>query len=127
LLLLFGLFAAPAFPRKKEKEKPAAAFALIAGTTFRAPGFALPGSRVRVEPRAPESSGVRLKAVEVLTDSRGEFALRVPVVPMEWTVHVQVNGYHPQIRTVRVDGEQRVDLSFILEPVQPETKGGGGK
>ena len=97
---------------------------LIAGTTFRPPGFALPGSRVRIEPRGTESGGVRLKPAESVTDSRGEFAVRVPVVPMEWTVRVHADGYHPQARTVSVDGEQRVDLSFVLEPVQRQSDRG---
>jgi hypothetical protein len=129
-LLLFGLFTVPGSARKKEKEKEKdkpAPHALIAGTTFRPPGFALPGSRVRIEPRSAESGGVRLKPAESVTDSRGEFAVRVPVVPMEWTVHVHADGYHPQARTVSVDGEQRVDLSFVLEPVQRQSDRGEGK
>jgi hypothetical protein len=105
LLLLFGLFAVPASAQKKDNRKPAsAAHALIARTTFRPPGFALPGSRIRVEPRSADSGGVRLKALDSVTDSRGEFAVRVPVVPMQWTVNVQAKGFHSQSRTVQVEG-----------------------
>lgn len=123
-LLLFGLAALPAFAGKKKSPET---FAVIAGTTFRPPGFALPGSRVRVEPGRAQPGGIKLKPVEAVTDARGEFAVRVPVVPMSWTVHVQAKGFQPLSRTVSIDGEQRLDLSFVLEPVEGQTKKGEGK
>ena len=82
---------------------------------------------MRVEPVRGEHGGVRLKAADAVTDSRGEFALRVPTVPMDWVVHVQANEYQPQRRTVHVDGEQRVDVSFVLKPAEAGTKKGEGK
>src|SRR5687768_3632884 len=127
-LLVLGLIAVPGVAKKKDKEKDQpfpTAFALIAGTTFRPPGFALPGSKVRIEPRTTAFESIRLKPAESVTDSRGEFALRVPAVPMEWTVRVQANGYVPQVRTARVEGEHRVDLSIVLEPVQGQMRGEG--
>lgn len=125
-LLLFCLSAARLPAKKKENSKhDPVTYALIAGTTFRPPGFALPGSKIRIEPGAAEAGGTRLKPLESVTDGRGEFAVRVPAVPMQWTVHVQANGFLPQSRIVRVEGEQRVDLSFVLEPAQPKTDKGG--
>jgi hypothetical protein len=123
-LLLVGLVLTPAFAAKKKAPET---FAIIAGTTFRPPGFALPGSKVRIEPGSPRSGDIKLKAVESVTDSRGEFAVRVPPVPVEWTVRVQANGYQPQSRKVSISGEERVDLSFVLEPGEAQTKRGEGK
>jgi len=103
----------------KKKEKPAAeSFAVIAGTTYRPPGLSLPGARVRVrpEPTADASQAKKLKGAEVVTDSRGEFAIRVPAVPAKWVVNVQASGYQPQSKSVATEGEQRLELSFVLEP-----------
>jgi hypothetical protein len=101
----------------KKKSGPAAAHAVVGGSVFRPPGFALPGARVRVE---PESREAKLRSVQGITDSRGEFALRVPAVPMSWTVHVEMKGYQTQSRSVRIEGEQRTELPFVLQPVKPE-------
>jgi len=100
----------------KKKPEPAA-FAVVGGTVFRPPGSALPGARVRVE---PESRDAKVKSVQGVTDSRGEFAIRVPAVPMSWTVHVEMKGHQTQSRSVRIEGEQRTELPFVLEPVKPE-------
>ena len=66
---------------------------------------------------------VKLKKAEAVTDARGEFAVRVPAVPAKWRVDVKVNGYRPEQRSVSVEGEQRVDLSIILEPAAPAQGG----
>ena len=126
ILLLFAQWTVPGYGKRNEKNQ-GTAYALIAGTTFRTSGFALPGSKVRLERRSSESGGVRLKALESVTDNRGEFALRTPVVPVEWTVRVQADGYQPQSRIVHINGEQRVELSFVPEPVQARPNRGEGK
>ena len=86
---------------------------------FRPPGFALPAVEVVIAPEQPEVNGVKLKKSEAVTNSRGEFAVRVPPVPAKWRVDVKSNGYRPEQRAVSVEGEQRVDLSIVLEPVHP--------
>ena len=108
----------PAFAEKKAKPENAPAYALIAGTVYRPPGFALPGVKVVVEPEKSESNGAKLKRSEAVTDSRGEWAVRVPPVPAKWRIDVKVNGYRPEQRSVSVEGEQRVDSSMVLEPVR---------
>ena len=122
-LVLALLAVAGAFTADGKEKKAPEAYAVIAGTTFRPPGFALPGAKVRIAPESTASGGVKLKSAEAQTDARGEFAVRVPVVPMKWTVHVQANGYEAQAKTVSIDGEQRVDLSFQLEPASGKPKG----
>jgi hypothetical protein len=114
ILVLLVLLAEPALSAKKPKKASEAAqpFAMIAGTVFRPPGFALPGAQVQVE---PESEG-KSKKIKTVSDSRGEFAIRVPPVSMKYTVTVTSNGYQAQQKTVAIEGEQRKDLSFQLEP-----------
>ncbi|HYI95807.1 MAG TPA: hypothetical protein VEX68_19860 [Bryobacteraceae bacterium] len=105
-----------------KKEKPeTAAYALLAGTVYRPPGFALSGVKVFIEPEQSESNGVKLKKSQVVTDSRGEWVMRVPPVPAKWRINVKVNGYRPEERSVSVQGEQRVDSSIVLEPLVAST------
>jgi hypothetical protein len=119
------LHSEPAAPNpEKDKRKNAAVpHALIAGTVFRPPGFALPGARIAIKPDAEEAGGARLKAQTAVGDARGEFAVRVLPVPMRWTVAVQMNGYESQQKTVSIEGEHRADVSFVLEPVQAKPQG----
>ena len=114
LLALSVLLVTPAAAEKKPKKPSASeAFSVIAGTVYRPPGFALPGAEVEI---TPETDG-KSKKMKAVSDSRGEFAVRVPVVPMKYKVDVKSNGYQPQQQAVSIEGEQRKDLSFQLEPV----------
>ena len=122
-LVLAVLALTGGFPADGKDKKASEPYAVVAGTTFRPPGFALPGAKVRIAPESSSSGSVKLKAAEAQTDARGEFAVRVPVVPMKWTVHVQANGYEAQAKTVSIEGEQRVDLSFQLQPASGKPKG----
>lgn len=120
LLLLGG--AQIAVPAGEKRQEPPAD-AVIAGTVFRPPGLALPGAEVRIEPQARESGAVKLKRAEAVANTRGEFAFRVPTVPAEWVVHVKSNGYESQVKRVSIEGEQRIDLSFLLEPANAKARG----
>jgi len=94
---------------------------MIAGTVYRPPGFVMPGAEVLIKPEVTESGGVKLKNVETATDARGEWVVRVPAVPAKWRVDVKIKGYRPEQRFVSVTGEQRIDLSIVLEPAhQPQ-------
>ncbi|MEP6538981.1 MAG: carboxypeptidase-like regulatory domain-containing protein [Bryobacteraceae bacterium] len=108
------LLAAPAVAEKKPKKQAVSeAYSVIVGTVYRPPGFALPGAEVEI---TPEVDG-KPKKMKAVSDSRGEFAVRVPVVPIKYKVDVKMNGYQPQQQTVAIEGEQRKELSFQLEPV----------
>jgi len=115
VLALFVLLVAPAAAEKKPKKPSGAseASSVIAGTVYRPPGFALPGAAIEI---TPETEG-KSKKMKSVSDARGEFAVRVPAVPMKYKVDVKSNGYVPQQQTVAIEGEQRKDLSFQLEPV----------
>jgi hypothetical protein len=120
IAFLLTLLCPAALPAQKEKQKVAAApFALIAGTVYRPPGFALAGAEVEIMPETAEVNGVKLKKVEAVTNSRGEWAIRVPPVPAKWRVDVKISGFRPQQKFVSVEGDQRFDLSIVLEPAHP--------
>jgi hypothetical protein len=110
-LLLSVLLPLGAAAEKKKEPEPTA---LIAGTVFRDPGFAFPGVQVRLEPAEKHK---KAKKQQVVTNTRGEFALRVPPVPLKYVLYVQHTGFAPQQKEIAVQGEdQMVDLVFRLEP-----------
>ena len=80
---------------RKDKAKEASApFALIAGTVFRPPGFALPGAEVTSRPNSRKRA-VKAEEIGGGYGCRGELAVRVPPVPANWRVDVKINGYRP--------------------------------
>jgi len=89
---------------------------LIAGSVFRDSGFSLPGAELTVEATPETKSPVKFKRIKVVTDARGEFAIRVPAAPMRYTVSVKAAGYRIDRKEVSIQGEERVDLVFRLEP-----------
>jgi hypothetical protein len=112
---------------KDKQRKPAKTpppIAVIAGTVFRDPGFAFPGARIRLEP-APQSATsdtirgkvkVKVKKMEAVSDQRGEFAFRVPPVPMRYNLSITATGHLPDQREVIVAGEGRQDVFVTLKP-----------
>jgi hypothetical protein len=110
--------------QSKKKEKP---FAVVAGTVFRDPGFALAGAEVVLEPGSPppaegnpaapaSSKKVKVKRMTAVSDRRGEFAFRVPAEPMRYHVSVKAAGLKPDRKEVIIQGEERQDVFFKLEP-----------
>jgi hypothetical protein len=114
VLALLVVCVAPAVAEKKPKKPSEASqpYSLIAGTVFRPPGFALPGAEIEI---VPETEG-KTKKLKTTSDSRGEFALRVPPVPMKYKVDVKRSGYQSQQQSVAIEGEQQKALTFQLEP-----------
>ena len=75
-----------------------------------------------IEPKAGESQGAKLKKIQTVSSGRGEWSVRVPAVPMEYSIYVKCSGYEPQQKTVTVEGEQRKELNFMLDPLAREGK-----
>jgi hypothetical protein len=102
---------------KPRKQKRVESYALVAGTVFREPGFALPGAEVVLAgaPDAP-SGGPRVKKQKAAADARGEFAFRVPPETMKYVVMVSAKGMKNQEKSVLVQGDERVEVTFMLEP-----------
>lgn len=110
LLCVLSVFAAG---RKKAPEP----YAVVGGTVFREPGFALPGAEVTLLPDSdPDQTALNIKKTITISDSRGEFVFRVPTAPMRYKVRAAAKGYGSQQKQVSVEGEQRVDATFTLSP-----------
>ena len=52
----------------------------------------------------------------VTTDTRGEFAFRVPAGAMSYTVRVEADGWETAEKSVQTQWDQRVDVTFRLKP-----------
>lgn len=105
--VVFCCTLAGAAPPSKDKDKKSEAYALVAGTVFRDPGFAMPGVEVVLVP----AKGKKQKTV---SDRRGEFVFRVPPEPADYTVAISAKGFESQQKTVSVHGEERVEVTFSL-------------
>lgn len=109
-------------PPQESKEKPKKdrqkAFAVVAGTVFRDPGFAFPGVVILLEPAPEGKASFKVKKMEAVSDSRGEFAFRVPAAAMRYNLTFQATGHHTEKRTVTISGEERQDIYVTLQAVK---------
>jgi hypothetical protein len=119
LILVAGaLLAAALLPvASAAKKKPALdAYAVISGSVFQESGYALPDTTVTLVPE-PASGGTADKSqkLEAVSDTRGEFIFRVPPGPMNYAIVVAAKGYQSLRKSVTVEGQERVEVTFQLE------------
>jgi Carboxypeptidase regulatory-like domain len=92
-------------------------YSLIAGTVFSANGYALPGAEVALTPDPqPDNAPQKARKLQVVADSRGEFAFRVPPGAMHYILSASAKGYRAAQKPVVLQGEDRVDVTFQLDP-----------
>ncbi len=109
VFFLLGGLALPAFAKKKKQQEPQA---VVAGTVFRNTGHALRGAEIVVT----SSEGGKKGEWKGLSDTRGEFAMRIPAGAPSYTVSVKAEGFAIQKKSVTLSADDRVDLSFVMEP-----------
>ncbi len=89
--------------------------AVVAGTVFRESGFSLPGAAVTLAvkdaPGVPKKSSKKLQSV---SDSRGEFAFRVPPGQATYVVRASLKGFQPVEKEASVSGDERVEVTLVL-------------
>ena len=108
--------AASILPALGDKKKAASdAYVLLAGTVFTETGFALPNAEVVVtQDAAPETKHSKAKKMQAVSDSRGEFAFRLPLGNAHYLVKVSAKGFRSEEKSVAVKGEDRLDVTFQL-------------
>jgi hypothetical protein len=112
LVLALALAGTSYAGKKPKAEEP---YAVVAGTVFRESGLSLPGAEVVIAPDPQTGqTPVKLHDSKAVSDSRGEFAFRVPVTAMRYTVKAKLKGFEPQQKSVDIEGEQRTDVTLIL-------------
>ncbi len=123
LLAAALLLCAPSGLAKKKKKR-AERYGVIAGTVFQNTGLSLRGARVTLTPVPAGGSPAKKKQIQrTRTDSRGEFAFRVPAGAMRYTVRAEADGWEPAEKTVEVQWDQRVDIVLRLRPAAAAGKG----
>ena len=117
-LALIGIFScgAAAGPYSADRQKESAPDAVIVGTVFRNPGFALPGAEVTLtpDPEPSQSLPKKIKKQRTTTSPRGEFVFHVPAEPMRYTISASANGFKPEQKSITVQGEGRTDVTLTL-------------
>ena len=118
--VLFWLAPAPGAQRRVAQAKPGqASYAVVAGTVFQDDGRLLRGAQVTVKPDPEGGTPPKGKPLTAATDQRGEFAVRVPALPMRYTVAIKAPGFRVQEKAVSVSGDERVDVFFQMERDTP--------
>jgi hypothetical protein len=63
----------------------------------------------------PAQKSKKHKEQSTRSSARGEYFFRVPVGEMEYEVSVQLAGYRPELKRVKIVGDERIDENFLLE------------
>ena len=102
--------------RGADKPKPGSApYAVVTGTVFRETGMAFPGAEVALTASGDSKEARKFKEMKCVTSQRGEFVIRLPALPMSYTVRAKAPGYRPQEKAVTVTADDRVEVFFQLE------------
>lgn len=96
---------------------------LIRGAVFDTNGLSLAGARVRLERINSDEKESEKKDKESLTlnyttNSRGEFAFRLPPARARYQLTAILSGYKPETKVVDVNADEAVPLAFNLEPLK---------
>jgi hypothetical protein len=112
------LTLAASLPLLAGKKKSADLYAIVGGTVFRDPGFALRGAEVILEPEKAVVNGSKLKGQKAVSDARGEFAFRVaPIEGAKYKVTANMPGMKSETKVAETrGGEERIDVTFMLLP-----------
>jgi hypothetical protein len=111
LALIAVLSPAQAARKKTEPDS----YAVVSGTVFRDPGFALPNATVTLTPAPSQAAPpAKLKKQQTVCNARGEFVFRVPPVSMHYTVRAAAKGFRDDEKPIDVEGETRVEVTFSL-------------
>jgi hypothetical protein len=113
---LLAISSALAAGEQRSGQTTPEAAALIGVSVFREPGFAVAGAALELTPAPAQNPDLKMKPIKGATDNRGEFVFRVAPSPARYIVRVRAKALKSQQKEVSVQGEGRVDATFILEP-----------
>lgn len=100
-----------------DKKTSAQPYAVVGGTVFQESGFALPNAVITLSPEPQVGdSAIKAKKMQAISDARGEFVFRVPASLLRYTLRVAAKSHQTQEKSVTVEREERVDVTFQLQP-----------
>jgi hypothetical protein len=113
VLLLAALLPVAAAAKKKPALET---YAMISGSVFQESGYALADAAVTLVAEPPPGGpAAKAQKLEEVSNARGEFIFRVPPGPMNYAIVVAAKGYHSLRKSVTVEGQERVEVTFQLE------------
>ena len=116
LTLIAPLIVSAATPYGDKKRKKRPKDALISGSVFSEEGFAMRGATVRI--RHKDHKKPKWKTV---TDSRGEFAVRLPRSSGDYELVVSAKSYESAREEFTITIAEKLNYYFRLKhPTQPE-------
>lgn len=97
-----------------------ASYAIVEGTVFRDPGYALADAKVTLRASEP-AAGKQAKKQEATTNFRGEFLFRVPAVEAKYVVTANRKGFKEDSKEAAISGggvpgAERVEVNLVLSP-----------
>ena len=93
-----------------EEQKAPESYAIVAGTVFRDPGYALPDAKVVL------IDSKEKKRQNTVTNYRGEFSFRVPPREAKYVVRATMKGYRPGQKEAAINGADHIDVNLVLVP-----------
>ncbi|HEX8088800.1 MAG TPA: carboxypeptidase-like regulatory domain-containing protein [Blastocatellia bacterium] len=96
---------------------------LLRGAVFDSDGRSLAGVRLKLirvltADEMREKKKVDSLSMSYTTNNRGEFAFRLPSARARYQVTAALSGYKPETKTVDVNEDEAVPLSFSLESLK---------
>lgn len=102
---------------KEQKQEP---YALLTGTCFNEKGFSLPGVIIIVEIKSEAGQKTKKKKWNMISNSRGEFAIRLPAGDHTFQVSAGKKGIKSVEKTVRFTSDERQDVIFNMVTVSQQ-------
>jgi len=112
LLLTLLVAAFPPLAAAPKKKPVLDTYAVVSVSVFDDSGYALTGAEVIL---APDVQPTKANTIEMVSGARGEAVVRVPPGPMHYNATVHAKGFQSQRKTVSVEDQERVEVTFQLE------------
>ena len=114
-LVLFTQSPDRAFSEDTHKE--VRSFALLKGSCFDQRGLSLPGVAILVTLPPEETKKKKGKRWRMVSDRRGEFAVRLPSGERTFVVTAEKNGFEPSKKSVQFHYDEQQHIVIQMRPV----------
>ncbi len=96
---------------------------LIRGAVFDSSGASLAGARVKLvriptDQEAKEKKKIESLSRDYVSNSRGEFAFRLPSMRARYQLTAMLSGYKPETKVVDINEGESAPVAFSLEQVK---------
>ncbi|MBI5280939.1 MAG: carboxypeptidase regulatory-like domain-containing protein [Candidatus Solibacter usitatus] len=120
LFLLCGFLLASLLGAAGKKPVEAA---VIAGTVFQEPGFALPRAEVTLAVKTPPQGAKPPRPQKMAVNGRGEFFFRVPPLKADYILTARAPGFRAEQRLAAISGgPERLEIYITLKPESQQGK-----